>query len=91
MRRYDVAYNPPLPFNGEKQKPIEEMNIDELKKEIRRTCAKSYGDFDVCRTCKGCEAGRMLTKMMGEQKKVAVNRNVTGLVEMKKMSPDEKQ
>ena len=87
MRKDDVAFNPPLPNNGEIKKSIEEMDVDELQKLIRNSCVKCRGDFTVCENCKGCLEGRLIIdKLIDNPKK-----NVEGILKMKNMSPVEKQ
>ena len=87
MRKSDVAYNPPLPASGERKKNVDEMDVNELGKEILRTCAKCHGDFTICEGCMQCKAGRKLINMLKGKTEV----NTEGIMQMKHMSPAEKQ
>lgn len=86
MRAYDVAYNPPLPDNGERKKKFKDMSLDEMAKELGKSCAKCHGDFTICEGCMGCEEGRtVITILKGD------NNKLSGIMKMKEMSPVEKQ
>jgi len=87
MRKSDVAYNPPLPSNGELPKKVEEMSLDELNKEILRTCAKCHGDYTICEECRDCQAGRLLVDKLKE----APKDKLSGVRKMYGLSPVKKQ
>ena len=89
MRKCDVAFNPPLPNNGEIKKPIEEMDVDELQKLIGTSCVKCRGDFTVCESCKGCLEGRLIIDKLRENSHKA--KVIDGIMKMKNLSPAEKQ
>ena len=87
MRKFDVAYNPPLPDGGEKKKTFEEMTLDELVKEIGKSCAKCHGDYTICEGCMGCLEGRILIDKL----KDAPKDKFSGIRNMKNLSPVQKQ
>lgn len=87
MRKSDIAYNPPLPNNGEIPKAVEDMTLDELNKEIMKTCAKCHGDYTICEDCRGCQTGRLLVDKLKEGKKD----KLAGIRVMYGMSPEHKQ
>ena len=86
MRKFDVAYNPPLPDSGERRKTPDEMTMDELAKRIGMVCAKSHGDYTICEGCMGCLEGRtLIEKLKGETvDKVAGLRKLYGISPAKK-------
>ena len=87
MRKFDVAYNPPLPDGGERKKTLEEMTLDELAKRIGGVCAKCHGDYTICEGCRGCVEGRMLVdKLNGEPKD-----KMSGVRKMYHLNPAQKQ
>ena len=88
MRKYDIAYNPPLPNNGEIPKEIDEMSIDELEKRITDVCGKCGGDCTVCETCMGCLEGRTLVNLINDVQAVDPMRGVRA---MYGLSPAKKQ
>jgi len=87
MRKSDVAYNPPLPHNGEMPKKVEEMTLDELQKELLKTCAKCHGDYTICEGCMDCLPGRLLIDKLKENPKDRQR----GIRKMYGLSPVKKQ
>ena len=92
MRKIDVAYNPPLPFNGELKKSHEDMTLDELQKELSKSCAKCHGDYTICEECMGCLPGKMLiNKLKDNPNEKAMKDKTRGIRKMYGMSPVKKQ
>ena len=87
MRKFDVAYNPPLPDSGERKKEIEEMSLDELAKHIGEVCAKCHGDYTICDGCRGCREGRLLIDKLKEKPEG----KLSGIRKMYGLSPAKKQ